>query len=324
MRPAVLAAFLVLAAPAVAHAQQVFESVGSRALGMGGAFVAVANDSSAVFWNPAGLALAGPVGATIEWVHLQSGNPRGPLTPGPARRSGSLVSLGTWPMGLSYTKLQTTALVAGPSGSTTAAVFQTTQAGVTILQSLVRGVVLGSTLKYVRGTVRLEGAQGPAVEDAFDHADRLRTGKTTGRFDYDLGLIIDMEQVRIGVTTRNLRSPTFPDLAGNATVLRRQSRLGVAVLPSDGLTLAMDVDLDTVDLRDGLRRMIAFGGEERLGSRFVLRGGVRWNLLGEKRQEVVAVGASFALRPRYWLDGHVTRGRIDGDRGFGLALRAGY
>src|SRR5688572_15574551 len=37
-------------------AAQVFEAVGSRAQGMGGAFVAVANDSSATWWNPAGLA----------------------------------------------------------------------------------------------------------------------------------------------------------------------------------------------------------------------------------------------------------------------------
>ena len=38
---------------------QVTELVGSSASGMGGAFVAVASDSSAVWWNPAGLA-AGP------------------------------------------------------------------------------------------------------------------------------------------------------------------------------------------------------------------------------------------------------------------------
>ncbi len=31
---------------------QGFEAVGTRALGMGGAFVAVADDASAVYWNP--------------------------------------------------------------------------------------------------------------------------------------------------------------------------------------------------------------------------------------------------------------------------------
>ena len=48
----ILAAILL---PAAAAAQNV-ETVGSRALGMGGAFVAVANDSSATWWNPAALA----------------------------------------------------------------------------------------------------------------------------------------------------------------------------------------------------------------------------------------------------------------------------
>ena len=43
--------------PAAATAQT-FETVGTRAAGMGGAFVAVADDASAVYWNPAGLASA--------------------------------------------------------------------------------------------------------------------------------------------------------------------------------------------------------------------------------------------------------------------------
>ena len=34
---------------------QSFDLVGTRALGMGGAFVAVADDASAAWWNPAGL-----------------------------------------------------------------------------------------------------------------------------------------------------------------------------------------------------------------------------------------------------------------------------
>src|SRR5947207_10520035 len=37
------------------HAQT-FDQIGERAQGMGGAFVAVADDASAIYWNPAGLA----------------------------------------------------------------------------------------------------------------------------------------------------------------------------------------------------------------------------------------------------------------------------
>src|SRR6478752_2017533 len=45
----------LLAAPAAARAQPE-PPVGVRAAGMGGAFVAVADDATAVHWNPAGLA----------------------------------------------------------------------------------------------------------------------------------------------------------------------------------------------------------------------------------------------------------------------------
>src|ERR671910_2614356 len=57
-KPIVVVLALYLPTTTVAFAQ-VLETVGSRALGMGGAFVAVASDSSATWWNPAGLA-AGP------------------------------------------------------------------------------------------------------------------------------------------------------------------------------------------------------------------------------------------------------------------------
>ncbi len=45
--------------------------VGSRALGMGGAYVATANDISAIYWNPAGLALINDREASfnhIDWL----------------------------------------------------------------------------------------------------------------------------------------------------------------------------------------------------------------------------------------------------------------
>jgi hypothetical protein len=151
------------------------------------------------------------------------------------------------------------------------------------------------------------------------------SGAKSGAFDLDVGLMVDMERLRLGLTSRNLRQPVFRDGAGNATSLRRQSRAGLAILPTDGLTLAMDVDLDTVDLRGGLRRMIAFGGESRLSAKLAVRGGVRWNLKIDQgyREPVASAGASVRVRSGLWLEGFYSQGRFGGDRGFGFGLRAG-
>jgi hypothetical protein len=39
---------------------------------------------------------------------------------------------------------------------------------------------------------------------------------------------------------------------------------------------------------------------------------------------VGAAGLSVGVRNNLWLDGHYTQGRLDADRGFGGALRAGF
>ena len=56
---------LFLGSPALATAQTV-DTVGTRAAGMAGAFVAVADDASAAYWNPAGFAAGLAAGA---WGH---------------------------------------------------------------------------------------------------------------------------------------------------------------------------------------------------------------------------------------------------------------
>jgi len=58
-----LAAGLAVLLPAVALANFVEVETGARAMGMGGAFVAVADDVTALHWNPAGL-------ATLKGAHL--------------------------------------------------------------------------------------------------------------------------------------------------------------------------------------------------------------------------------------------------------------
>jgi hypothetical protein len=196
-----------------------------------------------------------------------------------------------------------------------------TQFGVTVLQSVVDGLVVGSTLKYVRGDVVATLAENESVAEAFERTDDLE-GDRSGAFDLDLGLMADMQQLRIGVTWKNLRSPTFGDVATNAITLPRQTRLGVAVLPTDGLTFALDVDLDTVEFQGDRRRMVALGGEGEIGRRLAVRSGVRWSLEGDRRL-VGSAGVSLGLRPGLWLDSHYAQSRRDADREFGVALRAG-
>src|SRR5215213_6232539 len=86
-------AWLAIAASSVPSAvtAQTFDTVGTRAAGMGGAFVAVADDASAAYWNPGGFA----AGNFFTMVLDRSTATADPGKPdGAWRGDGLLVSLG--------------------------------------------------------------------------------------------------------------------------------------------------------------------------------------------------------------------------------------
>lgn len=130
-----IAVFVALAAglaPSV-YAQSA-PPIGVRAAGMGGAFTAVADDGTAPFWNPAGLASGAFVGLTADFNALD-------------RQGGLFLGLATPPLGLTY--YRTTSTVPGSSDRNGLVV---QHAGVTVVQSLGdRGLAAGATLKYVHG-----------------------------------------------------------------------------------------------------------------------------------------------------------------------------
>jgi hypothetical protein len=280
------AVFLALATPALAYAQLPMESVGARAQGMAGAFVAVADDASAPYWNPAGLATGSPVAGIIDWTKFQSGN-----------RRSFFGSAGAWPLGLSVVRQR---------AELDTKTFSTTQYGVNLLQTLVEGLVVGANLKLVRGT----------IEESSAHSSTA--------FDLDAGVMADFDKLRLGLTMKNLRQPGFTNAAGIATHLAREIRAGLAVLPRDGVTLALDLDLDTVGLWDGPRRGMAIGGETRVSARLAARGGVRWDLEDDLHRPAYSAGASVKLSASAWLDAHYTYSENRRERAYGLALRAGY
>src|SRR4029079_6333152 len=60
-----------LAGPTVASAQ-IYESIGVRAPGSGGAFVAVSDDATTTWWNPAGLASGSYLNGVIEFDRVEN------------------------------------------------------------------------------------------------------------------------------------------------------------------------------------------------------------------------------------------------------------
>src|SRR5687767_4008144 len=143
MRRSLLVLLMLVAPASGASAQHIFESVGERALGMAGAFVAVADDATAVYWNPAGLVSGRPIGATIGWHRSRFGNRDAPPFPGAKSEQSSLSSLGTWPLGLSFANLRTTSLTAASDGVLRVDTLETRHFGVTLLQTVIPGVVVG-------------------------------------------------------------------------------------------------------------------------------------------------------------------------------------
>jgi F plasmid transfer operon, TraF, protein len=307
--------------PATALGQVKFEILGARALGMGGAFVAVADDASAFHWNPAGTMKDSSFSMTFGWDDLHFGDPNLPPTPGAAGGSNLLTAVSGSPLGVSYGYLKLGQVVSvQPDGTVVAQALTVHHLGATYSQTLLPGLVVGATAKYLKGQpVRGLSAAGTAdgvVNDALGWG-----GTSDSKFDFDVGVLGEIGPVRLGVTFKNLLQPTFVGDAGIAIQLTRLVRAGIAVLPTAGLTLAFDIDLDTADPLVGLRRMMALGGEFSLGSRMAVRGGVRWSRDGEWRP-IATGGASLRIYKGSWLDGYATWSRSD-DRGFGIALRAG-
>jgi hypothetical protein len=125
---------------------------------MGGEFVALADDPSGVYWNPAALVTGPFVGAAFEG---QVNERRGRLS-GADRRRTLLVTLAIPAAAVSYWRVHTDEVT--PTGDATQAgrddpavagsalqSLVTHTIGLTVVQPVTEGVSVGATLRYVRG-----------------------------------------------------------------------------------------------------------------------------------------------------------------------------
>ena len=332
---------LICTAVSPAHAQLV-EATGGRALGMGGAFVAVASDSSATWWNPAGIA-AGPF---VDVALTRSVTERPEELPASRDRVSSF-ALATPPAAFSYYRLRITDIqpfdpTAGATGdreSRRAGVpvrsLSASQLGFTVVRTLSPGVHAGTTLKYVRGTLRhgREDSLAPP-SDLLALGDDYEGGDAQSRFDLDVGLLAITGPVRLGAVMKNVREPEFDapgltrDAAPTRLTLPRQVRIGVAFDPENAtgvpLTVAFDADVRTYSTPSGERRMVALGVEHWfLTKRVGVRAGGRMNTRGE-RDVTATAGLTVALRGGLYVDGHAVRGRKIDEQGWGLATRISF
>ena len=298
---AVFALFLPLTLPFSAHAQT-FGALGTRAEGMAGAFVAVADDASAVYWNPAGLA----TGATFDF-QVSTG-----------RKSTVFIGAALPVLGASYYRTRQAAgftTVSDPpdrqnggSGEVPIRTLTTTNIGITVVQTIVPGLVIGSTARVVHGGI---DTLDPSTASGSPRARSRGESRTTA--DLDAGAMVSAWDLRFGLTARNLTEPEFQDGGGQLRV-NRQFRVGAALVPRSlptgvhgPFSLAVDADLTTTPEIRGDRRTAAVGGEYWLSRGFVgLRSGVRWSTLGNSDR---AFSGGFTVRlPRStYVEGQVTK-----------------
>jgi hypothetical protein len=329
---------LLAAAPVSA---QIYESVGIRAQGMAGAFVAVADDADATWWNPAGLAGGAYFSSVTEYGTQQ--DPADATGPGgialPSWRSDARGFTMTFPsLGLSYYRLQVSQIQ--PFGATGAngldrqdqgrapvvsssIVLQ--EFGLTVGQSIGRHLVLGSTARVVRGGAA--SVTGDPAGASLDRAKDLERGDTDNEFDLDIGAMAAFNALRLALVVKHVTEPSFSS-GGVDLRLARQARAGVSVTTTGGTVgpaiFAFDADLTRTPTATGDVRHVAGGAEVSLfRRRMSVRGGITANTVGDARPSG-SVGGSAAVRTGMYVDARLTGGSDRSIEGWGLALRVTF
>jgi hypothetical protein len=278
--------------------------VGVRAAGMAGAFVGVADDASAVYWNPAGLASGAFFSLVLDRSELKA--PAGQNSPD---FNVTFVAIGTPPLGVTYYRTtfpvvpQGQASFAGqPPGGPELLVAH--QFGVTVDQSLHDGLAVGATVKAIRGIT----------------PDASKTA-----FDADIGVMASGSVARAGLVVRNAFEPELSSGQGPVR-LERSVRGGVSLLLRETVRLAADADFTRADVLGGRWRDAAVGAEVHPLQRAWVRSGVHWNTAGGPlaAAPVMAVGGSAAVYGSLLVDAQVSVGSKNGNRGWGVGLRYNF
>jgi hypothetical protein len=267
-----LALIMVLSAVAFADGIGAFSAfkngIGARALAMGGAFVAVCDDATAMVWNPAGLALlddtrlAGMstdvygLGITHQFV-------------------GATTSFANLGIGLGWERASIDGQSVAVGGALGGAFTWVENAIIGSLATNVMDVAMaGANVKYYMADSGL--------------------GDSASGFGFDLGLLVSLgDMFVIGVNAMDLAGSTIEWDSGATDVISGLYKAGLAMkLADDKFVLAADVDFDGTALGD-----THFGMEFQVIDELALRGGVV--LTNNFQDYILTVGAGINVAGLY-------------------------
>jgi hypothetical protein len=263
---------MVLSAVSLADGVGAFSAfkngIGARALAMGGAFVAVADDATATLWNPAGLAqlddtrLSGMstdlygLGITHQYV-------------------GATTSFANLGLGLGWERASIDGQEVDDEGALGGTFTWLEQAIIGSIATNVMDIAMaGANVKYYMADSGL--------------------GDTATGFGFDLGLLVSLgDMFVIGVNAKDLAGSTIEWDGGATDIVSGCYTAGLAMkFADDKLILATDVDFDGSNLGD-----THVGVEFKVIDELALRGGVV--LTNEFQDYYFAVGAGINVAGLY-------------------------
>jgi opacity protein-like surface antigen len=300
--------------------------VGSRAIGMGGAFVATANDASAMYWNPAGLGKlnsAELIFVHTSWLADISFDYAGAILPlGKIGTLGASITM----LNMGQMEVRTVDMQNG-----TGEFFNASDLALTVSYgfSLTDRFALGLNVKYLLQRIWKESAQGFAIDIGTIYQTGitgLRIGAALTNFGTDMQMAGDDLLVYhdIDPNQSGNNDRLFAQLQTQSWPLPLNFQLGLAMdiiqNPSHRLTLATDA-IHPIDNQESIH----LGSEYALMERYFLRLGYR-NLFLQNNEAGLTLGGgiSMALLGNFRISvdyAYADFGRLQNAQRFSINLR---
>ena len=269
-------------------------TLGPRATAMGGAFTAVADDTTAFYWNPACVARGPAVrvggfwggsfedrNGLIENLGSQSQGENSSLAGDRAWGFATGITV----LGVAVSRFSYTSSILDDAKIYSRGL-KTWDVAVTFVQSLPPDdLIVGVNVRYINGTAFSDSVPASDFQESErnvkDVVDRATSGqgRTESQPGVDVGVVYQPnEWLRLGFTARNLNRPTFHAEGGESLSLERHARIGGAFFFARDFLVAIDVDLTSREypFSGESWRETAVGIEKSWARQVVtLRGGLR-------------------------------------------------